>query len=122
MIFCSGQRTLEEFEQHLQSQEQRRDESSEKLERASHVLVSVKAGVEHLADKLQHLKIVSKCETKNKVLCCLINQHFVRGDYCVSNCTPLLIPFVGSGVTSLCLYTKPGHRIFTCLIEFVIRI
>lgn len=52
----SGQRMLEEFEQHLKEQEQRRDEAADKLERASHVLVSVKAGVEHLADKLQHLK------------------------------------------------------------------
>ncbi|XP_078489128.1 DC2-related axonemal dynein intermediate chain 4 [Ciona intestinalis] len=54
----SGQRMLEEFEQHLQEQEQRRDEAADKLERASHVLVSVKAGVEHLADKLQHLKMM----------------------------------------------------------------
>nr|CAB3228204.1 IC4 DC2-related axonemal dynein intermediate chain 4 [Phallusia mammillata] len=53
----SGQKMLEEFEQHLKEQEVRRDEASEKLERASHVLVSVKAGVEHLADKLQHLKV-----------------------------------------------------------------
>jgi len=52
----SGQRMLEEFEQHLKEQEQRRDDAADKLERASHVLVSVKAGVEHLADKLQHLK------------------------------------------------------------------
>merc|ERR1712136_727781 len=43
-------------QQHLKEQEQRRDEAADKLERASHVLVSVKAGVEHLADKLQHLK------------------------------------------------------------------
>ena len=50
---------LEEFEQHLKEQEERRDAASAKLERASNVLVSVKAGIEHLADKLQHLKIVS---------------------------------------------------------------
>jgi len=54
----SGQRMLEEFQQHLRQEEQRRDEAAERLERASHVLVSVKAGVEHLADKLQHLKVV----------------------------------------------------------------
>lgn len=62
----SGQRTLEEFEQHLKEQEERRDDAAAKLERASHVLVSVKAGVEHLADKLQHLKIVSHC---SQLLC-----------------------------------------------------
>ena len=55
----SGQRVLEEFEQNLKEEEQRRDEASDKLERASNVLVGVKAGVEHLADKLLHLKIVS---------------------------------------------------------------
>ncbi|CAK8674702.1 outer dynein arm-docking complex subunit 3-like [Clavelina lepadiformis] len=54
----SGQRTLEDFELHLNEQESRRDDAAEKLERASHVLVSVKAGVEHLADKLQHLKVM----------------------------------------------------------------
>lgn len=54
----SGQRTLEEFQSHLEEEKKMRDESNEKLERASQVLVSVKAGVEHLADKLQHLKTV----------------------------------------------------------------
>lgn len=49
---------LEDFEQHLQDVEERREEAAEKLERASGILVSVKAGVEHLADKLQHLKTV----------------------------------------------------------------
>jgi len=58
-LLSSGQRVLEEFEQKLKEEEQRRDDSAEKLERASNVLVSVKAGVEHLADKLLHLKIVS---------------------------------------------------------------
>ncbi|XP_039269652.1 outer dynein arm-docking complex subunit 3-like [Styela clava] len=52
----NGQRMLEEFEQHLMEEQQRRDDAAEKLERASGILVSVKAGVEHLADKLQHLK------------------------------------------------------------------
>lgn len=50
---------LEEFEQHLKEEEQRRDDASEKLERSSNILVSVKAGVEHLADKLHHLKTVN---------------------------------------------------------------
>lgn len=56
----SGQRALEDFEVHLSKEEDRRDQSDFKLRRASKVLVSVKAGVEHLAEKLQHLKAVSK--------------------------------------------------------------
>lgn len=49
---------LEDFEQHLREEKERREEAADKLERASGILVSVKAGVEHLADKLQHLKTV----------------------------------------------------------------
>ncbi|XP_035683994.1 coiled-coil domain-containing protein 151-like isoform X2 [Branchiostoma floridae] len=52
----SGQRMLEEMQSHLDGEEARRDEAQDKLERASHILVSVKSGVEHLADKLQHIK------------------------------------------------------------------
>ncbi|XP_064616243.1 outer dynein arm-docking complex subunit 3-like [Liolophura sinensis] len=52
----SGQRALEDFEVHLSKEEERRDQADFKLRRASKVLVSVKAGVEHLAEKLQHLK------------------------------------------------------------------
>ncbi|CAH1786887.1 unnamed protein product [Owenia fusiformis] len=52
----SGQRMLEEFQNHLAEEEKRRDEALERLDRASKILISVKAGVEHLADKLQHLK------------------------------------------------------------------
>ncbi|KAK6167857.1 hypothetical protein SNE40_021789 [Patella caerulea] len=52
----SGEMMLEEYETHLQKEEARRDEADEKLQRSSKILVSVKAGVEHLADKLHHLK------------------------------------------------------------------
>eukprot|EP00745_Piridium_sociabile_P021402 TRINITY_DN32914_c0_g1_i4.p1 TRINITY_DN32914_c0_g1~~TRINITY_DN32914_c0_g1_i4.p1 ORF type:complete len:437 (+),score=186.58 TRINITY_DN32914_c0_g1_i4:272-1582(+) len=52
----SGQMMLEEVESHLAKEEQRRDDADEKLQRASRTLVQVKAGVEHLADKLYHLK------------------------------------------------------------------
>ena len=51
---------LEEFQNHLVKEEDRRDDAEEKLQRSSKILVSVKAGVEHLADKLYHLKAVSK--------------------------------------------------------------
>ncbi|KAH9507494.1 hypothetical protein Btru_051293 [Bulinus truncatus] len=52
----SGQTVLEEFEAHLAKEEERRDKADESLQRSSRILVQVKAGVEHLADKLHHLK------------------------------------------------------------------
>ncbi|ESO81977.1 hypothetical protein LOTGIDRAFT_237180 [Lottia gigantea] len=52
----SGELLLEEYENHLQAEEARRDEADHKLQRSSKVLVQVKAGVEHLSDKLHHLK------------------------------------------------------------------
>lgn len=51
---------LEEFQAHLKLEETRRDEGQGKTDRASKILVNVKAGVEHLADKLQHIKAVSR--------------------------------------------------------------
>lgn len=50
---------LEEFQAHLETEEERRDVAEDQLHKASKNLVSVKAGVEHLADKLYHLKAVS---------------------------------------------------------------
>jgi len=52
----SGQRILEEFQSHIDEKKKERDDSELRLEKASDVLVKVKAGVGHLADKLQHLK------------------------------------------------------------------
>lgn len=52
----SGQRVLEDFQSHLAKEEERRDAAQEKLENNSTIMVSVKAGVEHLSDKLYHLK------------------------------------------------------------------
>ncbi|GFS08612.1 coiled-coil domain-containing protein 151-like [Elysia marginata] len=52
----SGQTMLEEFEAHLSKEETRRDSADEQLQHGSRILVQVKAGVEHLADKLHHLK------------------------------------------------------------------
>lgn len=66
MIFnsCfSGQRMLEDFESHLGKETGRRDGLLDKFNRQSHILFDVKSGVEHLADKLNHLKAVSTvCE------------------------------------------------------------
>ena len=58
-LSCSGQRMLEEFENHLKDEEKRRDEAQMKLEKSSRILLEVKSGVEHLAEKLKHLKAVS---------------------------------------------------------------
>ncbi|NP_001171771.1 coiled-coil domain containing 151-like [Saccoglossus kowalevskii] len=52
----SGQRMLEDFQSHLDAEETRRDEAFNKLDGSSKLLVNVKSGVEHLSDKLQHLK------------------------------------------------------------------
>ncbi|XP_058864127.1 outer dynein arm-docking complex subunit 3-like isoform X1 [Acipenser ruthenus] len=53
----SGQQVLEEFASHLREEEKRRDEARERLDRLTRVLSTVRAGVEHLGDKLQHVKI-----------------------------------------------------------------
>jgi len=47
---------LEEFQSHLEKEESRQENAEEELHKASRNLVSVKSGVEHLADKLYHLK------------------------------------------------------------------
>ncbi|XP_071821247.1 outer dynein arm-docking complex subunit 3-like [Apostichopus japonicus] len=52
----SGQRMLEEFQAHLKTEATRREEGKGKTDKTSKILVNVKAGVEHLADKLQHIK------------------------------------------------------------------
>ncbi|XP_052092788.1 outer dynein arm-docking complex subunit 3-like [Mytilus californianus] len=52
----SGERMLEEFQGHLQKEEDRRGDAEDELQRNSTIMVSVKAGVEHLTDKLYLLK------------------------------------------------------------------
>lgn len=52
----SGERMLEEFQSHLQKEEDRRSHAEDNLNGNSNIMVSVKAGVEHLSDKLHHLK------------------------------------------------------------------
>eukprot|EP00794_Sanderia_malayensis_P015955 gene15955-17560_t len=52
----SGQRMLEEFQARLAEEERKCEEIKQRQERSSRILVDVKAGIEHLADKLQYLK------------------------------------------------------------------
>ncbi|CAH2272970.1 coiled-coil domain-containing 151 isoform X1 [Pelobates cultripes] len=53
----SGQQVLDELQMHLQMEEKKRDTSKEDLDRMSKILSSAKAGVEHLANKVQHIKV-----------------------------------------------------------------
>merc|ERR1712141_855751 len=52
----SGQRMLEDFQAKLAEEEKKCEESKQRKERSSRILVDVKAGIEHLAGKLQYLK------------------------------------------------------------------
>ncbi|XP_036357591.1 coiled-coil domain-containing protein 151-like isoform X2 [Octopus sinensis] len=51
-----GQRMLEEFQEKLQEEETSRAEIENKLEKMSKILLQVKSGIDHLADRLSHLK------------------------------------------------------------------
>ena len=64
--FFSGQRLLEEFETHLKDEEGRCDKAQNKLDKSSKILVDAKSGVDHLSEKLKHLKVV---KTSNPSRC-----------------------------------------------------
>lgn len=67
---------LEDFQGHLQKEEDRRGDAEEELQRNSTIMVSVKAGVEHLTDKLYLLKAVSfyiRVYLLKSLFRCLIN-------------------------------------------------
>lgn len=57
--FISDQQMLEECEQQLQAQQQRCDAGEERLDWLVKTLGTIRAGVEHLADKLQHITLVN---------------------------------------------------------------
>ncbi|GAB1597663.1 coiled-coil domain-containing protein 151-like isoform X2 [Argonauta hians] len=52
----SGQKMLEEFQNKLHEEETKRNETENKLEKMSKILLQVKSGIDHLADRLSHLK------------------------------------------------------------------
>ncbi|XP_034543780.1 coiled-coil domain-containing protein 151 isoform X2 [Notolabrus celidotus] len=60
--FSSDQQLLEECDQHLQAQQRRCDSSKERLDWLIKTLSTVRAGVEHLTDKLQHLTLTEDTE------------------------------------------------------------
>ena len=63
----SGQKVLEEFEEHLRSEEKRLKESRARLNKLSKLLIQVKAGIEHLFEKLQAIKLVRATPLHNRV-------------------------------------------------------
>lgn len=63
----SGQRLLEEFEAHLAEEDMRRDNAQNKLDKSSKILNDVKSGIEHLSEKLKHLKASSSQVQKAKI-------------------------------------------------------
>ncbi|XP_033029398.1 coiled-coil domain-containing protein 151 isoform X1 [Lacerta agilis] len=52
-----AQNLMKELRAHLQKEEKRRDATREELSRVNKVLLNAKTGVEHLASKVQHIKL-----------------------------------------------------------------
>ena len=53
-----GQRRIEEFEDGLKNEEEKKDEAKKKMEYTNKLLVKVKSDIEHLSNKLHNLKAV----------------------------------------------------------------
>ncbi|XP_042160264.1 outer dynein arm-docking complex subunit 3-like [Oncorhynchus tshawytscha] len=58
----SGQQMLEDCKRHLQAEQGSRDAAKERLDWLTRTLNTVRAGVEHLSDKLQHIKLGERLE------------------------------------------------------------
>ena len=56
----SGQRILEDMQAKLEEYDVSSNDSRLKLERMDRILLNVKAGIEHLSDKLISLKLVGR--------------------------------------------------------------
>lgn len=54
-----GQRVIEENEDKLQKEEIRRDNARAKTDQTKRLLVQIKSDIEHLANKVHHLKAVN---------------------------------------------------------------
>jgi coiled-coil domain-containing protein 151 len=54
-----GQRTIETHEDNLQTQEEKRNQAKAKMDSTNKLLVQVKSDIEHLSNKVHHLKAVS---------------------------------------------------------------
>lgn len=53
----SGQRIVEQYQKQLSDENERRESAQRDLKRSSDVLIQCKAGVEHLSEKLAHIKV-----------------------------------------------------------------
>jgi len=58
MSCCSGQRLLEEYETHVDDEQNRMETAQNHLEKTSKTLLDIKSGVEHLTEKLKVVKLV----------------------------------------------------------------
>ncbi|KAK9407747.1 coiled coil domain-containing protein [Crotalus adamanteus] len=52
-----AQNLMKELHDHLQKEEKRRDATQAELDKVNRVLLNAKAGIEHLASKVQHIKL-----------------------------------------------------------------
>uniref|UniRef100_A0A670ZXB3 Outer dynein arm docking complex subunit 3 n=1 Tax=Pseudonaja textilis TaxID=8673 RepID=A0A670ZXB3_PSETE len=52
-----AQNLMKELRDHLQKEEKRRDATQAELDKVNRVLLNAKAGIEHLASKVQHIKL-----------------------------------------------------------------
>ncbi len=66
-MFSSGQRVLDEAQEKLNEGEKRRDDAAAKMEKTMKKMIEVKSGIEHLADKLHHLKGVGLIQQKYSI-------------------------------------------------------
>jgi hypothetical protein len=69
----SGQRILADAQEKLTESEKRRDDNATKMEKTMKKMIEVKSGIEHLADKLHHLKGVCFKEKERNILISLID-------------------------------------------------
>jgi hypothetical protein len=61
VIIFRGQRVIEEAEDGSQKEETRKDTNRTKADKSKRLLVQVKSDIEHLANKVHHLKAVCFC-------------------------------------------------------------
>ena len=59
VLSCSGKEMEEDFRSFLRKEEDRQRQSLEKLSKCNKILDQAKAGVEHLAHKLEHIKVTN---------------------------------------------------------------
>jgi len=74
LLSCRGQRILTEAQDSLKESEKRRDENLTKMDKTMKKMIEVKSGIEHLADKLHHLK-ATKSQVPTSVISSQSNDY-----------------------------------------------